>query len=233
MLKVRKTSQGSLCERNAKPTQQRWLRGEQRFCLPVYGLMAALWCCSDTQSSGEYCRCVFEHASSPVWRPRPPAFAAGSCFFDHSSPLWEHLFREPQPDKTRCSYCRAGRERGGEAQACTRHVNSNRFRISSRWLLHLFSCLSASLLGYMCKLPAWVGVCSLCARSAKVLRQRQLGVLKDAGGTLKPQSEGDCADGPRQKWKLGLAALFPAPRVCNSLGFGFERQKQGEKLSCR
>lgn len=63
---------------------------------------------------------------------------------------------------------------------------------------YLFSCVSASLLGSV-QTPGMSMCVCLCARRAKVLRQRQLGVLKAAGGTLKPQSEGDCADRPRQK----------------------------------
>lgn len=63
---------------------------------------------------------------------------------------------------------------------------------------YLFNCLSASLLGYV-QTPAMCLCACLCARSAKVPRQRQLGELRAAGGMLKWQSEGDCADRLRQK----------------------------------
>lgn len=51
---------------------------------------------------------------------------------------------------------------------------------------YLFNCLSASLLGYV-QTPAMCLCACLCARGAKVLRQRQLGELRAAGGMLKRQ----------------------------------------------
>lgn len=167
-----------------------------------------------TPKQRHYCRCVFEHAPSPVWRPWPPAaeglaaFAAQSCFLI-ARLLSESILSENR-GLTRQDALLA--ELGGRGRRSTSMNGTCQLKLFSHFILlasYLFSCLCASLLGYV-QTPGMSLCACLCARSAKVLRQRQLGVLKAAGGTLKPQSEGDCANGPRQKWKLGMAAL-PSP----------------------
>lgn len=161
-----------------------------------------------TPKQRRYCRCVCEHASPPVWRPWPPAAKSVRCFLI-ARLLSESIFLERR-GLTRQDALIA--ELGGRGRRSTSMYGTCQLKLFLHFILlasYLFSCLSASLLGYV--QTSGMSLCAcLCARSAKVLRQRQLGVLKAAGGTLKPQSEGDCADGPRQKWKLGMAAL-PSP----------------------
>lgn len=68
------------------------------------------------------------------------------------------------------------------------YVKSNCFYFSSCWLL-IFSCLSASPLGYV-QIPACVSV-YVCVQQLPKYRGRQLAVLRAVGGMFKPESAGD------------------------------------------
>lgn len=95
--------------------------------------------------------------SLTVCRFRICSVRRSELLFDPSSPLREYLFRESRPDKTRCSYCRVGREREEKHKHVRDMSTQIVFRISSCWLL-IYSAVYLHLCWGMCKLLPWVSV---------------------------------------------------------------------------
>lgn len=183
-------------------------------------------------------RCVFEHISSPVRRPWSPVakrLAAVSSLrigaaFDRSSPLWKHLFRELRPDKTRCSYCRAGRERE-EKHKHVRGMSTQivfAFHLVGFLSIQLFMCISVGVCAN--SWHVYVFVCKKCqttetktAWCVKSCRRNAQNPIR--GGLCRlTQTEMNAGNG-------STVQRLSAHWVCNSLSFGFERKKQGDKLS--